>query len=232
MSYRMMLIALALVVITLTGIACQKGQREEPQGMVEAEVWVLPDSLIAEQVWLYFSDKPEECFERATSDLDTGRTKLAAHDLRTAAAYLKIEAQRGRGDSKKALKEAIHELEHSASRIEDGAVLPTKAMESMFARAHYALAEHHYERAAGLWKNDEQIEAGKELDVAAAHTEHGIGWVTSHPDEARTSVLAEIYETAGEMTEGKLMPPGSISKTMTALEKEIRELKMKLEPAH
>jgi hypothetical protein len=215
MSYRMMLVALALIPLVLTGIACQKGEKEEPEAMVEAEVWVPPDSMIAEQVWLYFTDKPEEHFEKTIADLDSEHPEGASHDLRTAAAYLKIEAGRERGDSEKALKASVHELERAAGKIEDGIVIPTKDMESMFARAHYALAEHHYERASALWEKKEQIKAGKELDVSAMHVEHGMGWVTDRPDDVRAAALAEILETAGEMTEGKLV-----------------DFRMKLEPGY
>lgn len=228
----MILIALALALFTLAGITCQKGKEEEPETMVEAEVWVLPDSLIAEQVWLYFSDKPEECFETTISDLEANHPGQAAHDLRTAAAYLKIEAERGRGDSKKAIKASVHELERGADQIKDGIVIHISDIESMFARAHYALAEHHYERASVFLMKKDQIKAGEALDVSATHVEHGIGWITGHRDEARTSAFAEIFETAGEMTEGKLMKAGTVSKAMTALHNEIADLGMKLELAH
>jgi hypothetical protein len=228
MNTRIVFAAVALVAIALTGIACQKAQKEEPQAMVEAEEWVLPDSLIAQQVWLYFTDKPEEDFEKAISDLDAGNTKLAGRDLRTAAAYLKIEAERGRGESKKALKGIIHELEQSADRIEDGVVLHSGEIENMFARAHYALAKHHYERAAAEWNKKDEVKAGEELDVAATHVQHAIGWMASEPDETRTSALAGIREKAGEMSEGKLMPPESVNKTMMDLGRQITDLEMKL----
>jgi hypothetical protein len=231
MNHRMMLVVLALIMLTLTGTACQKGEKEEPQAMVEVEEWVLPDSLLSEQVWLYFTDKPEEYFQQTISDLDLDRSGPAAHDLRTAAAYLKIEAARGRGQSKKALKAAIDGLERAAGQIEDGVGIQTTDMETMFARAHYALAEHHYDRATALWKRKDEIKAGEELDVSATHVEHGMGWVTETPDQARISALKRIREAAGEMTEGKLMKPEAVSKAMAALGDEITELRTKLEPA-
>jgi hypothetical protein len=231
MSHRMIIIAVALTLVTLAAVSCQKAEKEEPQAIVESEVWVAPDSLVFEQVWLYFTDKPEVNFEKTISDLDAESPERAAHDLRTASAYLKIEAARARGDSRKALRASIRELEDTADQIEGGTVVETSEMERIFARAHYALAEHHYRRAAALWRSKEQIKAGEELDVAVTHLEHGLGWVTHHEYETRPPWLQAVAETAGEMTEGKLMKPETVKEAMTGMEQGLGDLRTRLEQA-
>jgi hypothetical protein len=230
MGNRMMVVMLALILATLAGVSCQKANDNEPEGIAEAEVWVLPDSLVFEQVWLYFADKPEEYFEETVSDLDAVGPKAAAHDLRTAAAYLKIEAGRSRGASGKALRASIDELEDAAGRVGGGVTIPSDEMNRVFARAHWALAQHHFARASALAARD-KIKAGKELDAAATHVEHGMGWLDPEPDETRTAALQGVRETAGEMTEGKLIKPEAVSKAMTVLEKEIEDLRAQIVPA-
>jgi hypothetical protein len=223
MQDKMLVIACALTLVMLAGAGCQKEAREEPQALVESEIWAPPDSLIFEQVWLYFDDKPEEYFFKAGNDLEAGDLEAASHDLRTAAAYLKVEAARGRGASKKALKASIQELEDTAGRIKDGAVIPDGEMDRMFARAHLALAEHHYDRVSDLLKLKEKgwIRAGEELDVSAIHIQHGMGWITGSPDQARHAALGKIRETAGELTEGKLIKAETINKAVEKLASEI-----------
>ena len=231
MGNRMTVALLVLILAALAGMSCEKADNNEPEGVAEAEVWVLPDSLVFEQVWLYFVDKPEEYFEKAVSDLDEAGPKATAYDLRTAAAFMKIEAGRSRGESAKALKESIDEVEDAARRIdEEGEVIPSDEMDRIFARAHLALARHHFERASGLLGED-QIKAGEELDAAASHVEHGIGWLVPEPDQALIATLKSVHETAGEMTEGKLVKPEVVSKAMTVMEKQIEDLRAEVKPA-
>jgi hypothetical protein len=231
MSHRMIILALVLIPVALTGIACQKAQKEEPQAIVESEVWVLPDSMISEQVWLYFTDKPQEYFEKTLSDLDAENPGLASYDLRTAAAYMKIEAERAQGNYKKALKASIDEVEHAAGLIEDGTDIETGDLTRMFARAHYALAQHHLRRASAYWKRNDEIKAGEALDVAANHVKDGMGWVTEESSEVETPAMKKVFETAGEMTEGKIVKPEAVSEAMKALEGEIADFHAKLEAA-
>jgi hypothetical protein len=222
---------LFLIVAGLAGISCQKANDNEPEGIAEAEVWVLPDSLVFEQVWVYFVDKPEEYFEKAVSDMDQAGPKVEAHDLRTAAAFMKVEAGRSRGESAKAIKESIDEIEDAARRVgEEQEVIPSEELDRIFARAHLALAEHHFERASGLLGED-QIKAGEELDAAASHVEHGVGWLTPEPDQALMAPLKSVRETAGELAEGKLVKPEVVSKAMTVVEKQIEDLRAELRTA-
>jgi hypothetical protein len=232
MRYALTITAIMLVGVSLAGIACQKApEQEEPGAIVESEVWVLPDSMISEQVWLYFTDKPEEYFEKTVNDLDNENQVVAARDLKTAAAYLKVESARAHGKTRKAIQASIEQLEKTADQTEDGIVTQTPDLERMFAGAHLALAEHQFRMASAYLGKDDEVRAGEAMDVAATNVEHGLDWLFHHQYHVRTPEMKAIFETAGQMAEGKPMKPGAMMDAMLALEKQVADFRAKFEAA-
>lgn len=201
------------------------GTSTSPQKAPEG--WVL----VEEDVVLVFSDEPGEHFQKGRESFLKKDLKAAAHEIREAAAFLKLEAGRATAEGKKALLASIRELEKLAEGVERGTVTAVKDLDALFARAHQALAKHHHLKAAASWAKKAAKKTGQDLKAAAIHLEHGLAW-TGHKGEAGgIAVINGTRLLAGKLIEGVGWVPAEVGKGITAVGEEVEKLGKKIEPA-
>lgn len=177
------------------------------------------------------ADEAERYFKKAHEDFLKKDRKAAAAEIREAAALLKREERRATSEGKKDLSASAQELEKLATDVENGTVTSVKELDNAFARAHYALARHHYLKASKSWAEKEADKAGHELKAAAADLERGLTWA-GHKAEAGTKTVINNTRILGEkLIKGAGWVSAEVGKGIEDLGKEIEKLGKKTEPA-
>ncbi|MBE0617289.1 MAG: hypothetical protein IH608_05110, partial [Proteobacteria bacterium] len=138
-SFVVLLLALSALALWAPGAPAEN--KALPLGQ---EGWVYIDEGLSSAL----VDEPAHHFHGAREALLKRDPATAALELRKAAAYMKIEASRAVGAARPALHAAVAELERLASALDTGRTVKPGALNAAFARAHQALAEHHYLKAA------------------------------------------------------------------------------------
>tara|TARA_A100001391_G_scaffold165872_1_gene125849 strand:+ start:1969 stop:2691 length:723 start_codon:yes stop_codon:yes gene_type:complete len=90
-----------------------------------------------------FVNKPCENFQLARKHFLSGNNKKAASSLRTALAFLRLEAARADATSQVAIEKSVNDLKLLASAVERGEVQAYSELQRAFVEAHVALASHH-----------------------------------------------------------------------------------------
>jgi hypothetical protein len=138
-------LALACMPALSTLVAAQQPTVKEPPKVPGGGV------LVDEDVLTVLADEPERYMQAAHESFLKKDVKATAAELRKAAAFVKLEAARAADDSKTGLVASATELEKLASDVEKGAVTSVEKLDSTFARAAHALANHHHKKAEEFW---------------------------------------------------------------------------------
>jgi hypothetical protein len=166
--------------------------------MAQQELRRLPATQIAidEDILTAFADEPCRNFEAARDAFVRGENRQAAHNLRTASAFLRLEAARATADGKLAIDASVRELQRLAVAIDNNQVRAVEVLQQAFARAHYALAGHHCIKSAhrccqpAAFENERSMNRiGHDLNAAATHLKRGALWAGSEPDTETLSAL-------------------------------------------
>ncbi len=138
---------------------------------------------IDEDILASFVDEPCHHFERARDRFLAGDTKAAAHELRTAAAFLELEAARATAAGSMALEASVNDLERLAGGVETAEVRSVDVLQRAFAGAHRALACHHciktaHEccRPATFLDKVAMARAGEDLQASVIHLKQAAQW--------------------------------------------------------
>jgi len=121
-------------------------------------------------------DTPQYHFQIACLSCQNGNQGIAARQMRNALKLLKQEATRATANGKTALNRSIHELEHLADAMERGKASSIEDVKAAFARAQYALAYHHQQRASESLLRRNFKQAGEDLKAASYDIEYGLAW--------------------------------------------------------
>jgi hypothetical protein len=231
----LIVLAAALALATGCGKKAEKATTEEPvvgEGTETLTVAETPKGkvLVDEEVLNIFVDEPEQHFKKAHELFVKKDTKAAAHEIRMASGYLKLEAGRATGDSKKALEASSRELDKLADDVEKGAVVSEKEVRDTFARADYALAMHHHAKAKESWEKGDTKQAGVHLMAAPTHLEYAKAWLKVGTKDDTKAVVRDTRTVAGKLTEGVGFVPEEVGKVIEALGKEIDKLGREVEP--
>lgn len=168
----------------------------------------LPTTHVAvdEDILTAFVDEPCRNFEAARDSFVGGDNKQAAHNLRTASAFLRLEASRAAADGKVMLDASVRELQRLAVAIENNQVRTVEALQQAFARAHYALAGHHCIKSAhrccqpAAFENERSVNhIGHDLNAAVTHLKRGAFWTGTEPDAEMLSAVNAAQLSAGQM---------------------------------
>ena len=187
--------------------------------------------LIEEDVVLVLMDEPEEHFQKGREFFLKKDLKAAAHEIREATAFLKLEAGRATEEGKKALLASVRELDKLVEGVERGTVTAVKDLDSVFARAHQALGRHHHLKSGASWAKKAAKKAGQDLQAAAIHLEHGLAWTGHKVEAGGAAVVNATRLLAGKLIEGVGWVPAEVGKGITAIGEEIERLGKKIEPA-
>jgi hypothetical protein len=212
------------ILILIAGSGTVMGQtqhKEEPQqNQVQVDEDVLDE----------FMDEPIQQFHSARESFLKRDVKTAASEIRKGAAFLKLEAGRAEGDTKKALLASIKELEDLEDKVEKGTVHSAKEMDDVFARAHQALADHHYVKASESWTKKAITKTGHHLKAAAVHLENAMAWSGQKVEQGTASITKEAHSLGDKMVKGAGWVLDQAASGLKNLGEEIKNLGHKIKP--
>lgn len=146
------------------------------------------DIVIDEDVWVVLLDEPGHHLEKAHENFLKKDFEAAGAEMKKAAAYCRIEAQRATGEARDGLVASGKELEKLADEAKSGTVAAVKDVDAAFARAYHALGKHHYLKATESWTKKEAKHVGHALHASASYVEKGFV-------SAGQKVEAGVHET-------------------------------------
>lgn len=225
---RNVVLGLALVIVTAGVVAGPLAAADTaqtaaapPQGYV----------LVEEDVMVVLVNEAHQSFLRASENFAKGKMKAAAAEIRKGEAYVKLEAARATAEGKKALLGSAGELKLLADRVEKGALKDGKVLQNTFARAEYALARHHYLKAAEQWENKESQKVAFHLNATAAYIDSGQIWLTKKMHAGVADIKKEAHRIAAQVTAKTGVESQELGKAIDNLGREIEKYGKGLGPA-
>lgn len=194
--------------------AAESAKPKAPEGYV----------LVEEDVLLQFVELPGEHFHKARENFLKKDFKGAASEIRKGAAFLRLQAARATTEGKKGLIVSVADLEKLANDVEKGTVTSAKTLDRTFAKAHHALARHHYLKALEYRTKKDTKRAGHSLRASAVHLEHAFAW-TGHELEAGTvKVVRTAHELGDKLIVGTGLMTDDVVKAIDYMGREIEKL--------
>ncbi|MEW6775890.1 MAG: hypothetical protein AB1405_06330 [Bdellovibrionota bacterium] len=131
---------------------------------------------IEEAAWIHFVDEPGHHLHRGRDRLIKKEWKNAAADVRRTGAFLRLELPRIDNEkAKTATDEAIAALKSLGDAIDSGnGDRSASRYGRVAARAHWALAVHHYFKAEEVSSDAKEMAA--RLKAAAKHVRYAAAW--------------------------------------------------------
>jgi len=194
---------------------------EAPEGYV----------IVEEDILTAFVDSPGEHFHKAREKFLEKDYKAAAEEIRKGVAFLRLQAARASTEGKKGLIDSIAELEKLANDVGKGTVTSAKTLDHAFAKAHYALAKHHYLKAMEYKAKGSSSKLGHALKAAAIHLEQGFAWSGQKLEVATVAVIKDTGLVAGKLIEGGGWIGKEAGDIIDKIGGEIEKLGKMLEPA-
>ena len=182
-------VVLSVAGISAGGYAGEPKAAECPKGCV----------IVEEDTVLALADQPGNHLMEARKCHENKDWKGAARELRTAAAFLKLEAARAEGKAKEGLDASSQELKKLASDMEGGAVVTTTALDQAIAAASKALAVHHNAKATEGWAKKEYRAAAQDLKAATDYVKKAATWA-GHGVSTGAEAAADAAADAGQKT--------------------------------
>ncbi|WP_430454421.1 hypothetical protein [Rhodopirellula europaea] len=169
-----------------------------------------------------FVNKPCENFQLARKHFLSGNNKKAASSLRTALAFLRLEAARADAISQVAIEKSVNDLKLLASAVERGEVQAYSELQRAFVEAHVALASHHCVQSDTCCCQLEKDGADgdvtcvcRELNAATIHLEQATMW--------RNGKLAELVQPTYDESHFAEMESMGFSNSMATHKKDANQ---------
>ncbi len=188
--------------------------------VIEEQLSAPGDSSVINETWMFFANEPNKGFNQAKSEFLAKATKSTVFEIRRAAAYLKLEAARGRVEKLSDLQNSIDELDDLADDVENGVVTTVDKFEEPFARAQLSLAVFHQKMAQITWRRKEYKRTGQELLAAAANLEHAAEWAGHTLDGTAQMALRDTRAEANALIAGNSWKDENVRKSMAELSNE------------
>lgn len=205
---------------------CEKKAQAAESAPTAPEGYVVVD----EDVLTVFVDAPSEHFHKARQSFLKKDYKASAAEIRKGAAFMKLQAARATSEGKKVLTVSTDELEKLAMDVEKGTVTSAATLNLAFARAHHALARHHYLKAIEYKAKGATTKLGHALKASAIHLEHGFAWAGHELEAATVAVIKDTGLVAGKLIEGGGWIGEEAGKIIEKIGVEIEKLGKMLEP--
>lgn len=186
--------------------------------------------LVEEDVLLQFVELPGEHFHKARENFLKKDFKGAASEIRKSEAFLRLQLARATSEGRKGLVASIAELEKLANDVEKGTVTSAKTLDRTFAKAHQALARHHYLKALEYRTKKDTKRLGQSLKAAAVHVEHGFAWAGHELEAVSVKAIKDVGLLAGKLVEGGGWVAEEVGKAIEDIGKEIDKLGKVIEP--
>lgn len=182
--------------------------------------WLVTDV----ETWYAVSDEPQKHFAAARQDFDRKDMKAAAREVRKAAAYLRLEGVRAKGDALTALDAAEAELDGTAAALEHGAVDSVKSLDRAFAMASRALATAQRAEARASWGKDARIMTAYELKAAARSLEGAAAWTTGEMKAAAHAAAVDARALGERLLRGGHWTEHEAQRTFAAMDRSIARI--------
>lgn len=197
-----------------------------PAGQKDATL----EDVIEEEVWIVFAHDPAGYLQDAWENFLNGELQEAAHNIRKAKALMRLETHRAEKEAKEALRASTEELEKLTDAIEDGSAPTSNALKDAFARAEYALAYHHYQKALNYEAKQEYEKMTYALDAASTHSLYGSVWAGEELDQKDTIATKEARSIAKKVLKGSRWAPGKLREAIRSIGQGIKKLGNRLKP--
>ncbi len=224
---RFMLPAVA-VVVAVAVIGCQKAEKppEKPKVTIPAGQVLVRDADLRD-----LSGQTRVHLLMARDALQKRDTKMAAGELRTATAFMRLELARGKAQGKKGLKASIDELTKLADGLGGGTKMVVSDLNVPAARADYALALHHYYVAAAAIKAGADKKAAHDLTASVQEAQDVFRWVKRKQTTEEKGAASQVEELAAKMAGGTAVGAQDVDRAMSALKTYLDGLSATVEPA-
>ncbi len=226
-----------VITLIIAVVFCSIGLNGYPQSAQAAET-VKPDPpkapdgyvTVDEDVLTHFDESPGEHFHKARQSFLKKDFKASAEEIRKGEAFLRLQAAAATEEGKKGLIASIAEIEKLANDVEKGSVTSAKTLDDTFARAHHALAKHHYLKAIEYKAKNDTRRTGHALKAAAIHLEHGFAWAGHDLEAATVRVIKDTGLLAGKLVEETGWVAEEVGKAIDKIGLEIDKLGKVIEP--
>jgi hypothetical protein len=161
------------------------------------------EDLIEEEIWIIFVHDPAGYLHDAWEDFIGGNLQDAAYHIRRAKAWLKFEAYRAEGEARDELEASIRELERLIKALDEGPHPANKALKEAFAKAEYALAYHHQQKALSYEQKRDHEKMTYALDAAATHLMYASVWAGRELEQNDVVAAKEARAIARKVKRGE-----------------------------
>jgi len=182
------------------------------------------ENLVEEEIWIIFAHDPAGYFHDAWENFIGGSLQDAAYHIRRAKSWLKLEACRAETEAKEDLEASIKELEELIKALEEGPHPTNKTLKAAFAKAEYALSNHHHQKALGYGAKRDHEKATYALDAAATHLMYGSVWAGRELDQNDAVAAKEARAIARRVKRGEKWSPDRLREALKGLGRGIKKL--------
>ena len=155
--------------------------------------------LVEESVVMMTVDQPQAHFLAADRDVAQKDPKGAASELRMAAGYMDMQADRGQGENKQKVTDAADAVKKLAAGLSGTSGSDTSAMKQCFAKAELAMATHYQGKASAELGNSKPVMAGHDLQAAVDSLEGGSAWSGQQPSSDAMRSVADARQLAAQL---------------------------------
>jgi len=219
-SHVLLLALLALLALGALALGSTGPRAETKAAPSGREGWVFIDEGLSSALL----DEPAHHFHGAREALLKRDPATAALELRKGAAYMKIETSRAVGAARPALDAAVGELEGLAAALAAGSTVTPGGLNTAIARAHQALAQHHYLKAAQFHSAGQTEKVWHDLQASTVHLESGLAWAGQETVAAALRTAEEARRLGEKAKHGAQWTEGEVGRAVEALGLEIEKL--------
>jgi hypothetical protein len=169
-------------------------------------------------------NEPGKSFHEARQNFLNEEAKIAAADIRKAAAYLKMEKVAAKKELHDVITASERDLEKLAQNIEQGTVESARELDAVFARAHQALAKSYIARASEAWGKKDEARTGQLLKTALTHLKNAFAWSGRTMDASTAAAVRESRQIADKLIAGTGVAAEEVGKALETTGKEIDNL--------
>ncbi len=187
---------------------------ETPEG------WVL----VEEDVLFVLVTEPAGYFEDARSDFLNGDLKDAGENMRMAVALIKLEISRSTGDVKKSLVTSVKELKKLIKKVEKGEVVAGETLDKAFARAEYALAWHHFQKAKEYQSREKYGKMARSIDAAVTHLLYASSWTDDNLEKDDVAAAKDARSFAKKVMDGVASAPAKAGEVLKSVGQSLKKL--------
>lgn len=181
------------------------------------------ENLVEEEIWIIFAHDPAGYLHDAWENFIHGDIQDAAYSIRRAKAWLKLEAYRAEVEAKDALEASIKELERLIKALDEGSHPADKELKEAFAKAEYALAYHHQQKALSYEQKGDHEKMTYALDAAATHLMYGSVWAGRELDQDDAVAAKDARALARKITRGEKWSPDRLREALKGLGRGIKK---------